>query len=245
MRRAPRWLKNGIISFLDRRGYRLQRTDHAADPFFERLLERRLERKGRLTFVQIGANDGVSFDPLHDFIMRHRARVRGVVMEPLADKFELLCRTYAALPNVTKVRAAIHNHERRMRLHRVDPARERALPGWNRGIASFDPRHHERTRTPSRDMISEEVECLPLAEVLRQHDLGELDVLVTDTEGYDREIVMALEPAGIRPAILHFEHGMSVGLMTPEAFLEIADRLHAGGYSLRVLESDAVAFLPG
>jgi hypothetical protein len=244
MRTPRRWLSDLILTYLDHRGYRLERTDRDADPFFTRRLERLLARRGTLSFVQIGANDGVSFDPIHAFVRAHRDKVRGLVVEPLADKFAQLSAAYADLPAIRPVHAAIHNTERRMTIHRVDPRLEHRLPRWARGIASFDPRHHERTRTLARHMITEEVTCMTFAELLAAHPGHTPDVLVTDTEGYDAEILRAIDFTTVRPALLHFEHGMPVGTMTPEAFDALCEHLHAHGYSLHVLPADAVAFLP-
>jgi len=242
MRKPPVWLRKLILSQLDRAGYRLERTDLNLDPFFERRLERLLARKGSLSFVQIGANDGVSFDPMNPFVQRHRDRVSGIVVEPLRDKFELLCRTYEGFPRIHKVNAAIHNTERRMTLHRVDPKLERRLPTWARGIASFDPQHHARSGTQARHMIAGEVACMTLPELLASVPGFELDVLVTDTEGYDAEILGAIDFTQVRPSLIHFEHGLPAGTMTPEALDALGDRLHDAGYSLHVLYADAVAF---
>ena len=243
MRKPPTWIRKFILSQLDRAGYRLERTDLNLDPFFERRLQRLLDRKGSLSFVQIGANDGVSFDPLNPFIRRHGERITGIVVEPLQDKFAQLCRTYADYPRIHKVNAAIHNTERRMMLHRVDPRFERKLPGWARGIASFDPRHHERSGTLARHMIAEEVACMTLPELLATVPGFELDVLVTDTEGYDAEILSAIDFTRIRPSLIHFEHGLPAGTMTPEALDALGDRLHEAGYSMHILYADAIAFL--
>ena len=238
------WLKRLIAALLERRGYRLERIESPTDPLFEELVEARLRAAGDFFFVQIGANDGVSFDPLHPILVRHADRVRGLVVEPLRDKFELLRRTYAALPGVVPVNAAIHRSERRMTLYRVDPARERRLPAWAKGIASFDPHHHERTRTAPGLIVAEEVDCLPLAELLERHGVDHVDVLVTDTEGYDYEIVSGLDFARLKPALIHFEHGMPHGVMSPARFRALAALLARNGYSLHVRYFDALAFLP-
>ena len=58
MRKPPTWIRKFILSQLDRAGYRLERTDANLDPFFERRLQRLLDRKGSLSFVQIGAKIG-------------------------------------------------------------------------------------------------------------------------------------------------------------------------------------------
>lgn len=242
MRKPPAWLRKFILSQLDRAGYRLERTDLNLDPFFERRLQRLLDRKGSLSFVQIGANDGVSFDPLNPFIQRHGDRITGIVMEPLKDKFAQLCRTYEAFPRIHKVNAALHNTERRMTLYRVDPALERKLPGWARGIASFDPHHHERSGTLARHMIGEEVDCMTFPELLATVPDFVPDVLVTDTEGYDAEILSGIDFTRVRPSLIHFEHGLPAGTMTPESLDALCDRLHEAGYSMHVLYADAVAF---
>lgn len=211
---------------------------------FKGLLQYRLRRREELTVVQIGANDGVSFDPLHDFIIEHKDRVRGILVEPMKDAFEQLTRTYRAFPRLTLVNAAIHNTETSMTLYRVDPARLAELPSTARGIASFNKDHHLLSETPSGCIIEERVPCVSLDALLRTHGIDEFDLLQVDTEGYDSAIILDLDLTKTRPGIIRFEHGLPDGVMSSECFQRVTDHLNAHGYQLMVEGYDATAILP-
>jgi FkbM family methyltransferase len=238
------WVKGRLLSLLEKRGYQLQRIEGPTDQFFETLMETQLLHAPDFFFIQIGANDGVSFDPVHPFVLRFPDHMRGIVIEPLRDKFEELCHNYERYPQIVKVNTAIHNTDRRMTLYRVAPATEKHLPGWTRGIASFNPHHHELSGTRSEHMIAEEVECMSLSEIVESYGVTRLDLLVTDTEGYDYEILSGLDFARIRPSIIYFEHGLPCGIMSPTQLQTLSGRLHRNGYSVHIQHSDAVAFLP-
>src|SRR5262249_42734258 len=87
-------------------------------------------------FVQIWANDGVSFDPIYPIARAYNTKVKGIVVEPTRDAFEQLCRNYENFPAIIKVNKAIHTHMKEMSIHKVDPERLSGLPNWSRGIAS-------------------------------------------------------------------------------------------------------------
>jgi FkbM family methyltransferase len=229
-----------------RTGFRLSRL--AAPVFLEPLLHRQLQRKGRLLFVQIGANDGRSFDPIYRFVNQHRDRVAGVVVEPVKPSFESLQRNYRRHPGVATVNAAIHNTEREMTIHRVDPRRLKGLPSWARGTASFDLEHHRRMGTPLEAIISETVPCMTLAELLERHGPrdgdAELDLLVIDTEGYDAEIVRSIDFERTPPQILRFEHGVQQGMMAREVLDELLDLLRRHGYENAIERMDVTSYRP-
>ena len=207
---------------------------------FPVLLERYLKKKGRIQFVQIGANDGIYVDPLHDFIMKHHEQLSGVVIEPMTRAYRELKRTYAGYPNIKSLNAAIHNDE--AVLYQIDPQKLARLPEFYKGVASFDPTHFAKTNTPAEYLIQETVQCCTLDSVLEKFSITHLDLLQIDSEGYDEEIIRELDFKQHNPAILRFEHGLPQTIMTPEAFLEIVKLLNSNGYQVVCDDYDAVAF---
>jgi hypothetical protein len=186
-----------LRSVLYRIGYRLEGLDRLFD--FEAFLHLLLRDKEAIFFVQIGACDGVSSDPIHRFVRRHHDRVAGLVVEPLDDH-------------------------------------------WTRGISSFDKDHHKRSGTPSEVMIEEMVPCRTLDEVLEEHGVRNVDVLVIDTEGYDAEILRGFDFRRFKPKIIRFEHGLSSAVMSRETFSGVVDLLHRTDYELALERFDATAY---
>jgi hypothetical protein len=109
----------------------------------EPLLNSFLKVNGHVSFVQIGANDGKKFDALYRFIAMNQAKVSGIVVEPIKDYFQELKFNYRWFPTILPADVAIHHDQKRMTMYRVDLAKQRKLPDWTKGIASFNPRHHE------------------------------------------------------------------------------------------------------
>ncbi len=235
-------MRNFLKACLRRCGLTVRRTDNEQFFDFEALLWHRLHRSNPFRFVQIGACDGVRFDPIHRFIVANHTRVRGVVVEPLPDLFESLCRTYAPYPGITPVNCAIHNSASSMTLYRVRPDQQSSLPEWAVGVASFDREHHVRLGIPESSITPVEVPCKTVTQLLAEAGLDSLDLLQIDTEGYDAEIILGLDPSRLRPTVIRFEHSLQSGGMSPATYRRVIDWLHAAGYEVIPVDSDAVAF---
>lgn len=205
------------------------------------LLYSLMQKKGHLTFVQIGANDGKANDPLYEFIVLNHKRLTGVCVEPLKDFYEKLKGNYANFPGIIPVNLAIHNSEKEIELYRVDPAKLSDLPSWAGGMGSFDLDFHKLSGTPSDCIITERVKCISLAELLQQHQIAEFDLLQIDTEGYDSEIIYNIDYSSISPLIIRFEHGVSGGVMTETELTSLIRFLQDHGYETTLGSEDATA----
>ena len=93
-------------------------------------------------------------------------------------------------------------------------------------------------------MTTEKVVCKTLDELLATHNMSNVELLITDREGYDYEILSNVDFAKYRPAYIHFEHGLSSGVMSWEKYKQLIRRLAQYGYSISHEPSDATAFLP-
>lgn len=242
MSRLSKIVKQRLARVLYRQGYCINSLSRVN--FFEPLLYTHLKNHGSLYFVQIGANDGKSSDPIHQFVTRNHHKVKGIVVEPLGDFFEQLKNSYAKYPNVTPVNAAIHRSEKEMTLYRADPTRLKDLPKWAGGIASFNKNHHELSGIPPEAIVPEKVRCMTFEKLLTDHQVEEIDLLQIDTEGYDSEIIRNIDFQAVKPKIIRFEHGLSEGIMSRETFLDIIDLLHANDYELAIEYHDATAYQP-
>ncbi len=188
---------------------------------------------GKLHFIQIGANDGVSrADDLIRYVRNHGAS--GLMVEPQPDVFAILQKNFAAYPGITLLNKAIHSDADAMTLYRLDPQlleERNDLPHWARtnGVASFDRRHvleHARRIGLGEEAIVEQrVSCISLSELLALSPKTP-DVLKVDTEGYDYEVLSMLDLGRCRPAIIHFENSC----MTNEQYETLIKRLITAGY---------------
>ena len=235
-------MKELIKKNLYRRGYCIHKRGESN--FFPSLMEAFLRKNSTVFFIQIGANDGKSFDPIYDFTTSNSESVRGILLEPIPDYFEELKRNYKGYPNVILLNLAIHNSAKEMVIHRVDPRRiERGeLPRWAKGIASFNEHHHELSGTPRDAIVEQKVKCISIGDLLKEHQVSEIDLLQIDTEGYDAEIISSLDFTIIKPKIIHFEHGLEHGIISKDQIFNLKELLHNNGYELWMDRYDATAY---
>ena len=89
--------KQALQALAARYGYRVEkdrRTRHAVDAFDLALRAVTRLDDENFFFIQVGANDGISHDPLRAYIERYHWR--GILVEPQPRVFARLCRNYAS-----------------------------------------------------------------------------------------------------------------------------------------------------
>lgn len=190
-------------------------------------------------FVQIGANDGISFDPIYELVTKEN--VKGIAIEPIPDIFKLLEKNYKKYPNVKLLNLAIHKDQKEMILYRVDP-KKTGHPDWTKGTPSFNKDHHKLGNIPESDIIEESVKCISFNNLVEEYSIKKIDLLQIDTEGYDLEIIKMIDFNEISPRIISFEHGMRQGITNMERFVECQTLLFKNNYNIIILDNDAIAF---
>lgn len=171
---------------------------------FEKILEKNFPEGSAFSFVQVGANDGVSHDFLYHFLKKRKAR--GMVIEPLPDLFDELQKNYAFNPDVITVNKAVHPVAGTIDLYRLDPAKAHLHPEWARGIASVDPGHHLKSGIPSGDMMRQQVSAGRLMDIISENNFKlPVDLLQIDAEGFDLEILRLADLDRIQPLMVRFE----------------------------------------
>ncbi len=167
--------------------------------------ERRRLAEGReFQFIQVGANDGIRFDDLFDFVTSHVSR--GLVVEPMKDYYDDLCVNYRHWPAIQPVRAAIHSTCRSMPLFRVRRGGGAGLACSATGMSSFSKEHLLAGGVPEEDVTVEEVPCLTLMELIESGGFEGLELLQIDVEGYDYEVLKQLDFGVLKPALIKYEH---------------------------------------
>lgn len=159
----------------------------------------------KVRYVQVGAFDGVSGDPIYPLIEKHG--LEGVVIEPQKDAFERLKTNYACFPDFQFVNAAIADRDGCSTLFRV---RSGMGPEWLGQIASFDRNvlvWHARMVPNLESMIeTEEVRCLTFETLFKEQSVQNVDLLQIDAEGLDAVILRLFNIPLRKPPIVHFEH---------------------------------------
>lgn len=170
----------------------------------QNILEKNFPEKKYFSFIQVGANDGISFDFLFDFVTKRNST--GVVIEPVKDYFDELVENYRDYPNIVKINKAVHSTQKNIIINKISPRAIEKYPDWVKGIASINNEHHKKVNIDSKDIIKEEVLADTLMGIISQNYFkNQLDYFQTDTEGFDYEVMKMFDFEFLKPSIIKYE----------------------------------------
>ena len=220
---------------------RVSRQLGASDPIYE-CLRAFAQSKDSVSFLQIGSNDGISQDPLREFIVRH-PNWEGRLIEPLPHLFEKLKTNYRYLgrSNLQYQNVAVSDRPGTIDLFRVKSEYHKEFPSFVDQIASLS-RSHISSVFPNHPRIEEKIELIhvnavSIADIAESFRERGIDLLHMDVEGHEAVILRDFPFDHYRPEIIIFETG----------HLSIVDReavdilLREQGYTVFDAGFDAVA----
>ncbi len=187
-----------------------------------------LLRNPQLTFLQIGAYDGVGEDDLRGLVLTHN--LRGVLLEPQPAAFARLERTYRNQTNVTLLEAAIAEQPGVRDLY--------CKRGEASMAASFDRDHLRRHGIADSEIVTQKVVCQTVESALAAAGLTQVDLIQIDAEGYDWQIIRSINFERLRPKILRFEY-RNMPPQDADACLEL---LASHDYRFIVEDRDIIAY---
>ena len=195
--------------------------------------------KPSVFFIQVGSNDGVQGDPIHDLIVS-REGWRGIFIEPIDFLFQRLRNNYGNADRFIFENVAIGTEKGSKKFYYVsEKAKELDLPYWHDQLGSFDKAHI--TRALGEELIpyivEEDIECLPLQDVLDRNRVDAIDLLHIDTEGFDYKVLSQLDLKRYKPSIILFEHH----LLSDDEFGKARKLLRGSGYRLLQYGNDILA----
>lgn len=195
---------------------------------------------GGIFFVQIGAFDGRRYDPLFRWVRAYGWR--GLLVEPQARFFAELVENYRDVEGLEFRQVAVGTRNETRPFYTV--AEE---PGVSRDagmIASFDRETllSHREYVPGLDSLiqSEEIECVAINDLLAEVEADRIDLLQIDVEGYDHELIRAVDLDRFAPSIVRFEHLH----LTPAQHDACIERLVAHGYRICLEAHDTFGYRP-
>ena len=211
MRILRRKIKKGLASL----GYKVEGTKYCPrqllDPALLRRLEfddvvcRRIVEVGpEFTFVQVGAFDGITKDPLHKYIQT--CGWRGIMIEPQPRPAAQLQELYGGNNRLVILQAALDGKRGTRTLFTVESD---TVPVWARGMASFQRDNIVKNSylIPGLEAMVREiaVECITFDDVMQRLSSDRLDLLQIDAEGADGYILSFFPFDRLKPAIIHWE----------------------------------------
>ncbi|MCF6311076.1 MAG: FkbM family methyltransferase [Verrucomicrobiales bacterium] len=193
--------------------------------------------------VQIGSNDGVSNDPLHQLLDSCPAS-RALFVEPVPYLFARLQENYKDWSQYAFENSAINDGSKAIfywiGVEAVGNVID--LPEWYSEINSFDKEHIVTLLPRCEPYIQEvEIEGITLADLFGKHEISGIDILHIDTEGYDFKILSQLDLRKYLPRAILYEH-KHLGEEDLKASLDFLRNTYVifqfGGDTLAVLRSE-------
>ena len=207
-------------------------------------------RRREVYFVQVGANDGITWDPFHFFI--ERDGWKGIVIEPQRKVFEERLRaTYAGRPGIRLLNVAVDSVDGARPLYKYSFSTSR----WATGLASFDKNmlvanftsayirdniRNDRlsvSTNPEEYLTSEMVQCVSFHTLLAMASSKPIDFLITDVEGHDIQILETFPLDRVRPNNIIFEQPAPLD----NRFSDFISKLKSYDYDVYLTSADAIA----
>lgn len=197
-----------------------------------------------MVLTQIGANDGVQADPLFRFLTTHKCQAH--LLEPAPRYFKELTHNYHKFPHVTCHRCGIAEKSGTKTMTVVDYNNQ--MPSCFKGLSTFDEsknlfsgrgwRHLSATveqmgMTEEYELLMKhkatlDVSVLTLDDFFSANGISQLDVFVTDCEGYDWIVFDQLDLERYSPAVIFME----THTLGREVWQLMGDKLTRHGYKI-------------
>jgi FkbM family methyltransferase len=218
----------------------IYRRFRKTDPTIQDRILKAVGGKSKVFFVQVGSNDGVQGDPIHDLVVS-RENWSGIFIEPIDFLFQRLRRNYGEADRFVFENVAIGTEKGTKTFYYVSEKAksELDLPYWHDQLGSFDKAHITRALGEQMNpyIVEEDVECLPLQEVFDRNRVESIDLIHIDTEGFDYKVLSQIDLRRYKPAVILFEHH----LLSDEEFLQARELLRNHGYRQLQYGNDTLA----
>ncbi len=235
-----------VNSQLRDRGYRLtwfpprvlSRAGQTVDVDFSLLAAHLMLTTPRPYFFGIGANDGVTHDPLYPFIRDFGWR--GIQIEPIPEAFAALQRNYSNLGHVALLQAAIGLQDGFAKIYTVEVSDQETMTMSLHSSFGRDMLLRGKQWHPQLEhyMIEREVPVVSFSTLLNRIGDEKVDVIKIDTEGYDLEILRTIDFARVSPSLIIAEHAN----ISRQEKIEMADILLDNGYRVAMTSLDMLGY---
>ena len=200
--------------------------------------------------LQIGANDGNTGDPVHEYFVNRGWF--GLLVEPQLDVFEKgLKKTYAGNSQVILENVALGNANGQLPFYRVAISKST----WATGLSSFNRGNIEKLiadgyvirkaqaeglkipENPADLIETVQVPTMTVESLFLKYQIKNFQVLCIDTEGYDLEILKLIDLKKFTPEVIFFESKH----LSDKDFIESKTMLTRFGYTLFWQKGDTLA----
>jgi FkbM family methyltransferase len=170
----------------------------------ELILKNLFEKNKIKSLIQIGANDGLLFDVLNQYIKKFQPS--SLLVEPLLENFEKLKKNYNNLENIKFENSAISVNNEISSLYKVKLSKIHHYDEHILGITSFNKNHLLEHGVKNSHISKEKVQCISIDKLLIKHSIKTLDLLFIDAEGYDSKIIYDFFKNSLLRPLIIFEY---------------------------------------
>ncbi len=174
---------------------------------FDKIIKRYSNKNKNLFFIQIGANDGMKFDPTYLYAKKYRWK--GILVEPVDYVFGKLKNNYRGFNGLIFENVAIGEKNGFKKFYMLKKSEGEDIPLWYDEIGSFFKenviKHRDRIKDLDKRLITKKIKVLTLKSLLERHKVNRIDFLQIDTEGYDYHILKQIPFDKIKPSMIVFE----------------------------------------
>lgn len=196
-------IKAVVYAYKYLRKIKFFRTNYHGFLSMKTLVEFIFKSRKDLFFIQIGGNDGISFDWLYEFLKGKESS--GIIVEPVPEYFNLLAQNYSN-PEITLLNVAVHPIKKQEIIYIVDKNQFQEYPDWVKGIASFNKQHLLSLGIELGHIVENIVNCMDFSEILHFKKMRYLDYVQIDTEGFDFEIIKMMPFNDLKPLVIRYEN---------------------------------------
>lgn len=183
-------------------------------------------------FVQIGASDGRTNDPIFPLVTKYK--LKGLCVEPLPDVFEKLKLNYKGVEGVAFENAALTSQDKDILLFRPINSSNSVDFSQKTSIKEDVVLRHGFSKKTIQQI---QVKGISFPTLIEKHRISSIDILQVDTEGADYEIVKSVLETDLLPQIIHYE-SLHLNKTERESCRHL---LKTEGYSIIETERDTLA----
>ena len=187
--------------------------------------------------IQIGANDGLRFDILNQYIKKYK--IKSILVEPIKKTFDDLVENYNNYNNVIFENVAISVNNQISHLYKINHSKEKKYRSEHfKGIMSFDKNHLIKHGVKKNHIIKEDVQSTSINNLIKKHNLDMVDLLFIDAEGYDVDIIEDFFKTSLLRPIIIFEYLH----VSNQKFKDLVNYLNKNKYFFFSLNENIVCF---
>jgi FkbM family methyltransferase len=191
----------------------------------------------KVSFIQIGANDGISNDPIRRYVLR--CKWSGLLVEPDPNLFRKLQNNYTDQPQLQFLNAAVGTGDP-MDFYSVDPSAPGAPP-WANNLGSFKKdvvlSHAEAWPSIEKHLHTHRIPTVTTDQLFEHFGERSVDLLIMDVEGYEWEIIRQIDFRARDVGFIYYESKH----LTRSVHEQVVDYLVGSGYRVSVGDVDSVA----